>query len=156
MGWTWLPVKGGGFSSLFLPRWGQALWPTKPFVQFVRADRVAVKATARTCIRVKYGLFSTYCTRIHQFRMLVANKMTRYLLWSVGTTWSGSGCGLFVGEYIAMTSVGCCYNAAHSALNQNMFYHADSSLLGYDTVLTGTAVSKDRSAYERKCWGGAA
>ena len=50
-----------------------------------------------------------------------------------------------------MTAVGCCYNAAHSALNQNMFYHADSSLLGYDAVLNGTAVSKDLSEYEGKC-----
>ena len=64
------------------------------------------KATTRNCVRVKYGLFSTYCTRIHQLHMLVANKMRRFLLWSVCTTWSGSGCGLFNGKNIAMTAVG--------------------------------------------------
>jgi hypothetical protein len=149
------PAREGVF-SFFLQSRGQAVGPTKPFVQFIPEDHLALKATVRNYVRVKYWLFSTYCTRINQLRMLVANKMRRYLLWSVGTTWSGSGCGLLDGKYIAMTAVGCCYNAAHSALNQNVYYHADSSLLGYDTVQTGIAVSKDRSVYEGKCWCGAA
>jgi hypothetical protein len=32
--------------------------------------------------------------------------MRRYLLLFVAATWSGSGCGLFNGEYTAMTAVG--------------------------------------------------
>jgi len=116
-----LPGKGRAFFA-FLTKpggGGAALGLPKPFVQSVY--HLAVKATTRNCVRAKYGLFSTYCTRIHQLHMLVANKMRRFLLCSVGMIWGGSGCGLFNGKNIAMTALGWLFlQPAYSALNQNV------------------------------------